>query len=673
MARVLKAVMRNAAPWLGKVLPALLLLTLPAAALPADNHGGIDRSAILPAVSACDDFYRHACGGFIAATPVNAAMPKVEMTDRRFQSNLSAAMDRFFTDGKSSDDPEFKRLSVFYGSCISSLEGGASLQADIALVKSWLGRIDAATDPLTLRRLIGELAVYGVDVFFTYEGVPDPQDLTQNRGEIDRAHMWAQADSVQRAFEGAGIAAKQAGADAQAVASMVAALLPHSKPEGDGEHPLLPAQIEELAPGFAWRDYFQLVGAPANRAINVTSPDYLKAVEQLLTQRSNHDLRAYVRWIFLLSLRGELPGSYSQAFTHDDGVPPYLHVPIGEANNRTRCQEATVRALGVDFSRQFARRVLGTQARADGQRIAAEIREAYVRSIGTRSWLSPAGREATAAKMTRIDLKIGFPDTWPAVGDFAAHPQEFLANALAARRFEQAREWQRAQRPRSRLDWEMAVYPWVGDGMAAARLVIPNGFVDQYSNSIIMTAAFLLPPHFDPNQPVEVNYATFGYSFAHELAHVASNHEFDDGGRERDIWSKADIAAAQKQQACVVQQASSYRPLPDLEVDGEKQANENLADYGGLRLAYEALAERLDEPDSEGMTPAKRFFYAAAQRYCTAQTEQSLRAGVKFDGHGPAAFRINAPLSNMPAFARTFGCGAESRMVRKPSERCEVW
>jgi len=213
--------------------------------------------------------------------------------------------------------------------------------------------------------------------------------------------------------------------------------------------------------------------------------------------------------------------------------------------------------------------------------------------------------------------------------------------------------------------------------MAAARLVIPNGFPDPYTNSIIMTAAFLLPPHLDPSQPVEVNYATFGYTFAHELTHAAATHEFDAEGHEREIWSKADIASEQKQEACVVGQANSYKPLPDLQMDGEQQLSENLADYGGVRLAYEALAERLgpalDQPDSQGMTPAKRFFYAYAQNFCTAQTQQSLRQGVKADGHGPAEFRANAPLSNLPAFARTFGCGPQSKMVRSPVERCEVW
>jgi len=631
---------------------------------------GIDLAAIDPHVDACDNFYQHACGGFIAASHPDAAHPELDMADSRFNANLERALTQLFrTPG---NDPELRRLETFYQSCNASVAGAD--RADVAAVRTWLAKIDGVNSRADVQRVMRDLSRIGVNVFFSYGGWADRTDWTRYRGEILNAGTWADPAVVEHAFALSGRNAAAAHREAQAVVAIAAALRVHAVQRWDdnSEHPMSQARIAGLAPAVDWPAYFAMVGAPGDRPVNVTSPAYLRDMQAELAARPIADLRAYMRWKFLVALRGELPSSYNRAFAN---IEPWVRVAVGDP--ATQCREATVRAMGVEFSRQFATRILGVDARRTGIQIASSIRDAIVQSAASHTWLSPQAREATADKLRQTDLKIGFPDQWPETGSYALHPDRFFDNVLAARRYEQQREWARAQTRRDRHAWDMIVSPWVGDGMAAARLVVPNGYPDALTNSMIMTAGYLMPPRFDARAPIEVNYGTFAATVAHEFVHVAQLHMYAADGRDTELWTPADQAAATRQGQCVIDQANAYQSLPGLHMDGASQYEENVADYGGIRLAYEALRARLgaaiDRPDAQGMTPGRRFFYAYAQNWCTAQTDESLRGHVSSDGHGPPEFRVNGPLSNLPAFARTFGCGASARMVRAQASQCAVW
>lgn len=633
------------------------------------GRNAISPQAMDPAVDACDDFYRRACGGFIASARPSDEQPSIAMADQQFDANLERSFAKLFSQDVSGD-PELARLKTFYTSC------RADSASDGAVVKEWLARIEAAQTPDQVRALLPQLSMIGVDAFFTYSGQPDRKHWDRYRGEIHNSYLWADQQTVQRTFVAAGMTEADAQRDAATVAAMVAAL---RKQRGDrydfdkAENPRTMAELAQLAPSVDWAHYFGMVGAAPAQAVNVTAPGYLRAVEQELATRSPAELRAFLRWSFLFSLRGELPAPYNVAF--GDVIPP-LRVQLGNPDGR--CRDATVRAMGVEFSHQYATRILGLKARDAARKIANDIKSRIVASVANAQWLSPAGRQATTDKLSKTDLKIGFPDQWPEVGSYPLSASDFLANVLAARSYEQRRAWARAGLEHSRANWDMIVSPWVGDGMAAARLVVPNGFPDALSNSIIMTAAYLGAPRFDADAAPELNYATFGAVFAHEFVHVAETHMFGADGRFQQLWNEADIKAEEQQGQCVIDQANAYEPLPGVKMKGDHQYGENVADYGGLRLAFEALEARLGtaklyRKDASGTSPAQRFFYRYAQNRCTAETESYLRKSVEADGHAPAAFRINAPLSNLPAFGRAFNCKPAARMVRAQDQQCRVW
>jgi endothelin-converting enzyme/putative endopeptidase len=398
----------------------------------------------------------------------------------------------------------------------------------------------------------------------------------------------------------------------------------------------------------------------------------LQALDGVLRTQPLGVLKAYLKTAFLFSLRNELPAPYDTPFA---SLGPSLRPEIADLDKR--CNNATIRAMGVEFSRQYSTRILGVPARDAAQQLSQGIQQEIISSIDEDRWLSPDARRKTADKLARTSLKIGFPDQWPEVGSYPLSEARFFDNVLAARRFEQQREWRRAGQARTRFDWEMKVYPWLGEGMAAARLVLPNGFPDAFTNSLIMTAAFLSEPRFALDAAPELNAATYGSVFAHEFVHVAQLHMFGPTGDEEELWGAGDEESGQHQGQCVVDQANAFEALPGVHLPGKDMFDENVADYGGARLAYRALAKRLGDrievTDALGSSPAQRFFYRFAQARCVSQTEAELKSSIENDGHAPPAFRVNAPLMNLPEFGRAFSCKAGAPMALPAGKQCRVW
>lgn len=632
------------------------------------DGAGIDLKAIDRGADACRDFYRHACGGFIDSVALTPERSSVSLTEAAFEANVERSLNRLFSIPAAAGS-ELDRLGSFYKSCLGDQ------RSSVALTRDWLARIDAARTPADIRTLILELQAIGVNPFFSYAGTPDPKDPTRYRGEIDHSNLWQEPAVVERAFVLAGLSPVDAKADADAVAAIVTELRKHRATGNDPaayENPTTLAELKRMAPAIDWPRQFAAIGAKPGRAVNLTSARYLPAVSRELARRSPAELRAYLRWAFLFSLRGELPAPYNQAF---GAITPPLRVALDQPARR--CRDATIRGMGVEFSRQYSERILGLRAREAAYRIGASIQARIADAVEQADWLSPEARRATADKLRQTDLKLGFPDRWPTVGDFPVGRRDFLANVLAARRYEEARAWRRANEPRSREDWDMLVYPWIGIGMAAARLVTPNAFPDPNTNSMVMTAAFLNPPAFAEGATDELNYAGFGVTFAHEFVHIAETHEYGPQGEAKEQWSPADIASAKKRTACVIEQAEAAPAPQGARISGASNYSENVADLGAIRLAYEALAARLgaglNRADATGMTPAKRFFYRYAQNYCLAASPETLRQLVADDPHALPSYRVNGPLSNLPAFGQAFGCGAGTPMRRREEKICRVW
>jgi endothelin-converting enzyme/putative endopeptidase len=644
-------------------------------------------------VDACTNFYRHVCGGWDVAANVPDDRPSASWA----QDLADRANDRALRELLLGQDPapnaEVQRLRTFVHSCMA--QGEEMEQTGKATLARWLALIDGIGTKDQLMSALAELHGHGIDAFFEYGGWPDAHDGRRYRADIHQGTLglrapWysdkgAAAESLRQAYRAhvtrmlqlATPSSSRAEHDAAVVLGMETELAAVSLSLMDrfdpqvSEHPMTEAQLAALAPDIDWARYLRRVGHLSGQPLNVTSPKYLQKVDEVLSMAPLQNVRAYLRWRFLDTLGPALPEAL--ATEHD-------RFGSLAAKRRPRFEECTletVKAMGVELSREFSLRIIGTEARRRARAMVDRVQAQMVESARATSWLSPAAREATAVKLGALDVKLGFPDAWPTTGSFPLQESTFLDNVLAAKAFERQRVWARARAERHRESWEIMVYPNAAAGMAAARLTIPNGYPDQATNSTILTAALLTAPLFDADAPPEARYGTFGTLVGHEIVHVSENHAFDALGEAHDLWSAADVRAHEAQASCMVEQGDQFAVIDNAHLDGRLTLDENLADLGGVRQAYAAMARelgsRLRERGADGLTRAQRFFIAYAQRWCSADSPAYLRANIKADGHGPSRFRVNTPLSNMPEFARAFSCREGSPMTRPNSTRCTVW
>jgi endothelin-converting enzyme/putative endopeptidase len=245
----------------------------------------------------------------------------------------------------------------------------------------------------------------------------------------------------------------------------------------------------------------------------------------------------------------------------------------------------------------------------------------------------------------------------------------FFRNVLAAARFETNRQLDKVGKPLDRAEWFTSP-PTV------------NAYYNPAMNEMVFPAGILQPPFFNKAAPESVNYGAIGMVVGHELT-----HGFDDQGRKYDAlgnlaewWTPAVATEFDRRAACVARQYSGYESLPGVRLNGELTLGENIADLGGLKLAYAAMEAARREgaaPGGEakvaGFGPEQQFFLGYAQSWCAKYREEDLRLRAVTDPHSPPRFRVNGPLSNLPEFAAAFQCAEGTPMVRKAAERCEVW
>jgi putative endopeptidase len=659
----------------------------------AAQQWSFDRSTFESSVDPCSDFYQHVCGAWTNPANIPADLPFASWA-RYFATKANDDdLKKLLLGTTGIDDPEVFRLRTFIAACMT--QNAATDRAARKTAQFWLARVDGIKTHPQFMAVLRELHAHGVNAFFRYSGEPDINEQSRYRGGILQGSLGlrrsvyadksAGADAkrskyrehVTRMFELAGVTPATAGHDAAAVLQLETTLAAVSLSFFDqfdakiSEHSVRPQDLPALAPGIDWARYLKMVGQPPERALNVSSIDYLRTVDTLIANTPVEDLRAYLRWRFLDTFGTALPAPWAEE---------QQRFAAGSLKPTARfefCRLETLKNLGVELSRQFSQRFIGSEVRSQATAIAARVQEEVVNSTGSFAWLSPPARAMTEQRVKLLDLKVAYPDRWPDSGDFPLSKTDFLANVLQSQGYEQHREWARAHQERRRDSWETTGYPNEAAGMAAARLVIPNGFPDQTTNSIVLTAASLQPPLYDAAAPVEVRYGTFGFLVGHELGHILENHDYDAYGQPRESWSAADSTAHDEQTACIIAQANQYVAGEGAHLDGTKTAGENFGDLSGIYYAYTAMARdlgtHLTDTGADGYTPAQRFFIAYAQQWCTAERPDFARENLRDDGHAPARFRTNAPLSNMPAFAHAFSCANTAPMVRPASTRCSYW
>jgi len=423
------------------------------------------------------------------------------------------------------------------------------------------------------------------------------------------------------------------------------------------------ATLAAAAPAFDWQSYFEAYGADKADELNVRQPGFIAAVARLAGEAPAAVWQTYLRWHIVRTVAAYLPDAFGQA-----AFAFYGTVLSGQPERKPRWKrvlEVVDAQLGQPLGMLYVERAFPPQAKQRILDLVADLRAVLAERIDTLEWMSVETRVAARRKLDAFVVKMGYPDTWR---DYRALPidrMSYAGNVLRALEFETEYDLGKLGRPVDRGEWKMSPQT-------------VNAYYYPPANEIVFPAGILQPPFFYPDGDDAVNYGAIGTVIGHEMTHGFDDQgsQFDEVGNLRNWWQPADQAAYASRTDLVVRQYQAFEPLPDMRINGRLCLGENIADIGGVRIAYAAFERHLathgEVPPIDGFTARQRFFLGQAQAWRSLIREETLRVRLTIDPHSPSQYRVLGPLADMPEFYAAFGCEGGT-MQRPAAERPAIW
>jgi putative endopeptidase len=678
-------------PMFAAPLALMLVVSTPPSAARAQSQAGrgIDLSHRDTTCAPCRDFFRYANGAWDDRTPIPAAYSRYgvsrEMADRS-QEGLHRLLEdaaRSVTHAKPGSDTW--KLGTFYGSCMDSeraeREGAKPL-------RPMLDRIAGLRAPGELAACIAQLHATGNNAMFRFSSQQDFKNSSEVIAAVGQGGLglpdrdyYTRADPASAAIRTQYVAhveamlrligtpETQAKAEADKIMALETRLAKASMTRVQRRDPhavyhRMPLDtLRAIAPALDWTAYLKASGAPAVASLNVAQPDFFRSLSAALADVPLADWQAYLRWHLV---QHEAP-YLSSAFVNEDFKFQQTLTGVKALLPRwKRCMQATDESLGEILGKEYVREHFTPEARAHALDMVHNLEAALKARLATLQWMNDSTRSQAIAKLASFDNKIGYPDRWRDYSKLELVPGDGYANHERAEAFEQRRQLDKIGRPVDRGEWGMTT-PTV------------NAYYNPTRNEIVFPAGILQPPYFDPQADDAFNYGSMGAVIGHEMTHGFddSGRQFDGSGNLHDWWTPADATHYKTQAQRVSDQFDGFVAVDTLHVNGKLTLGENIADLGGLVVAWDAwraAAAKQPQPARiDGYTPEQRFFLGYAQSWREKTRPERLRMLIATDPHAPEYWRVNGPLANLPEFAKAFGCKAGDPMVRPDSLRAQIW
>jgi predicted metalloendopeptidase len=661
----------------------------PSSGKPLIGAHGFDVTGMDTSANACDDFYRYAVGKWREANPLQATYARYGRFEELGERNRET-LHTILEEAAKSDAPAgsvTRKLGDFYASCMDET---AIEAAGVAPIGPELGRIDAIHDRASLQDEITRLQQRGVAALFRFSaqndfmnskqiiaalaqggtGLPDRDYYLRDDAKFKETRR-QYTEHIARMFVLAGEDAARAAGEAERVVALESRLAKLQMPRVEQRDPhkiyhiTRVADLRSVSSQFDFAAFLNSIGLTSLETVNVAQPDYLKGATALLDELPLDDWKAYLRWQLLDAAAPTL----SSAFVNEDfafrGKTLSGQQQIQE--RWKRCVRSTDQNLGGLLGQEYVRRAFTPEAKRKMNALIDNLVAALRADIPTLTWMGPETKKAALGKLAAFSRRIGYPDKWIDYTPVAVSRGSYAENVFNAREFFFRRGVSRVGKPDDPDDWGTFFTP-----------PTVNASYSPSRNSITFPAGILQPPFYDPNADDAYNYGGIGTVIGHEMTHGFDDEgaQFDAEGNLRNWWTAEDLKNFKARAECIANQYSEFNVAPGVNINGKLVTGEAIADLGGATIAlaaYEKSLEGRERKTIDGFTPEQRFFLGFAQVWGEnmAAEEQSRRALT--DPHAQGPMRVNATVSNMPAFRNAFRCAEGSRMVRAADKRCSIW
>ena len=667
----------------------LVLAPLHAAAVPAATSSKpIDPANMDRSVKPGDDFFRYANGGWLERNPVPADESRWGAFSQVLEHNaqvLRQVLEAAVAKRDAARGSAEQLAGDFYASAMDS----AGIEAaGLKPLADELKRIDGIATPDQLRDEIARFQTLGLRAPFGLFAAQDDKRSTEVIVQIVQAGIGLPdrdyytkpddaskklrdqyVDHVARMFTLLGDGGADAASHAKTVMAVETQLAQASmtrvqRRDPEASYHRMPYDsLAVVAPQMGWDRMFAAMGITGRPPVNVGQPEFLKKVDAMVSSTPLADWKTYLRWQ-LINASAEYLGTalVNENFAFNG------RVLTGATELRPRWRRSIVivdRNVGEALGPLFVAQAFTPAARERARKMVADLRAELRDRIQHLTWMSAPTREQAVKKLDAFQVKVGYPDRWRDYSALTIDRGPLVLNVMRSRQFEFRRVINKLGKPVDRTEWGMTP-PTV------------NAYYNSRMNEIVFPAGILQPPFFDADADDAVNYGGIGAVIGHEMT-----HGFDDEGSKSDAvgnlvnwWTPEDRKAYDARTRLVEQQFDGYVAIDSMHVNGKLTLGENLADLGGLSIAYGALEKTLaGKPHTaiDGFTPEQRFFLSYAQIWRANIRPEALKLSINTNPHAPSNFRCNGPLSNMPEFAQTFGLKDGDPMVRPAALRAKIW
>jgi putative endopeptidase len=423
------------------------------------------------------------------------------------------------------------------------------------------------------------------------------------------------------------------------------------------------AQLLERAPGFDWRTYLGTLGAGVED-LNVRQPAFITELAKALADVPLEQLRTYLRWHLVLFAANALPKRFVDE--HFDFHQRELQGVKEQRPRWKRILESMDNSIGEELGQLYVKAAFSPEAKRRVLELVDDIRAALGDRIRGLEWMGEETKAQARRKLDAFAVKMAYPDKWRDHSALEIVRGEHLRNVFRAREWRLQRDLAKLGKPVDRTEWLMSPQT-------------VNAYYNPLMNEIVFPAGILQPPFFDPEADDPVNYGAIGMVIGHEMSHGFDDagSRYDADGNLKEWWTPDDRKEYESRTDLIVKQYEGYEPLPGQKINGKLTLGENIGDIGGIKIAWAALQrmlERRGRPGTvDGYTAEQRFFLGLAQSWRNKIRDEALRVRLNIDPHSPAVYRVLGPLSNMPEFHESFGCGDGSPMIRPADARPAIW
>jgi len=652
---------------------------------PSLDLGSMDKS-----IDPCVNLYEYACGGWRKKNPIPADQTSWSAYGKLYQDNLNflRGILEQAASNTSGGDAVTQKIGEFYASCID--EAGIEKRG-LGPVKAELEAIERLNSVRELGPLVARLQMVTGgyrSILFRGGSDQDPDNSEQVIASLDQGGLglpdrdyYTKEDAksketreryvqhVEKILELLGDSAEVAKKNAETLMRMETALAKASLTRVERRDPYklknkmkIPG-LEELAPNFDWKTYYNVLQYPKIEILNVGDPTFFKQVNAALASEPLANWKIYLRFHVADSAAQFLPAKFVQE--NFEFYRKYLRGAKEKEPQWKRCVQFTDYMLGEALGQAYVRKVFSPELKRSTVDMVRRIEDAMAKRIQQLDWMSPETKQQALVKLAGIRNKIGYPDRWRDYSAVRIERTEFLGNVQRATEFEHRRQIEKIGKPVDHGEWDISP-PTV------------DAYYNPQMNDINFPAGVLQPPLYDAKMDDAPNYGNTGGTIGHELTHGFDDEgsQFDAKGNLKNWWKEEDRKKFDERTKCVSDQYSQYVVVDEVHINGELTKGEDVADLGGEILAYiawgAATAGKNLQP-IDGLTPEQRFFVGFAQWACANERPEDLRVRAQTDPHSPPEYRINGVAVNMPEFAKAFSCRAGQPMVKPAEKICKVW